>query len=265
MSDLKNMPTFFDTHAHLDQPEFDEDRDEVVSRARDAGVTSILAVGLTAQSSEATVELAGRYQGVYAAVGIHPNYAGAARPEDWERVSRLASERGVVALGETGLDRYRDHTPFGVQQEYFSRHLRLSQQTSLPVVIHSRECDEDILVMLRESRRLGPLTGILHSFCGTIETAAECLELGLHISFAGMVTYKKNDALREVAKTIPADRILIETDSPYLSPVPVRKIRRNEPAHVAHTAQCVAGVRGESIEGFAARTAQSARSLFRLN
>ena len=134
------MPIFFDTHAHLDQPEFDEDLDEVLRRAREAGVTSILAVGLTAQSSESTVQLAGRYQGVYAAVGIHPNYAGAARPGDWDRVSRLASERGVVALGETGLDRYRDHTPFGVQQEYFERHLRLSQQRSLLSITGTHPC-----------------------------------------------------------------------------------------------------------------------------
>ncbi len=257
------MPEYFDTHAHLDQAEFDEDRQQVLERARAAGVTSILAVGITADSSEATLKLASATEGMYAAVGIHPNYAGQAEPGDWDRVLALVGQPKVVALGETGLDRYWDYTPFEVQQDYFDRHLRLSQQTGLPVVIHSRDCDEDILAMLREAARRGPLRGILHSFSSTTQTAAECLSLGLHISFAGMATFRKSDALREVAKSIPADRILIETDSPYLSPHPLRG-KRNEPANVVHTAACLAEVRGQSVEEFAALTTANARRLFNL-
>jgi TatD DNase family protein len=195
-------------------------------------------------------------------VGIHPNYAAQAQGGDWERVVELASSQRVVALGETGLDRHWGYTPFDVQQDYFDRHLRLSQQTGLPVVIHSRDCDDDILAMLREAARRGPLRGIMHSFSGNAATAAECLELGLHISFSGMVTYKKNDALREVAKTVLADRLLIETDSPYLSPEPVRSIRRNEPAHVAHTAARLAAALGESLDELAHKTSANARLLF---
>lgn len=257
------MPEFFDTHAHLDQEEFDEDRQQVFERARGAGVTSILGVGITAASSEATVKLAASQDGMYAAVGIQPNYAGQAEPGDWDRVLALVGQPKVVALGETGLDRYWDYTPFEVQQDYFDRHLRLSQQTGLPVVIHSRDCDEDILIMLREAARRGPLRGIMHSFASTAETAAECLSLGLHVSFAGMATFRKSDALREVAKTIPDDRILIETDSPYLSPHPLRG-KRNEPAHVVHTAACLAEARGQSLEDFAALTTRNARRLFNL-
>lgn len=258
------MPEFFDTHAHLDQTEFDEDRQQVLERAAAAGVTSILAVGITAISSEATVQLAAANQDVYAAAGIQPNYAGQAEPGDWDRIQTLIQQPNVVALGETGLDRYWDYTPFEVQQDYFDRHLRLSQQTGLPVVIHSRDCDNDILAMLREAAARGPIRGIMHSFCSTAEMAAECLELGLHVSFAGMATFRKSGDLREVARQIPDDRILIETDSPYLSPHPLRG-KRNEPAHVVHTAACLAEARGQTLEAFAALTTQNARRLFGLN
>jgi TatD DNase family protein len=258
------MPAFFDTHAHLDQSDFDGDREAVVQRAREAGVASILSVATTAESSLATVRLAAQFEGVYAAVGIHPNSAAQAAPGDWDRVVGLIHEPRVAALGETGLDRHWDFTPFEVQQEFFDRHLRLSQDTGLPVVIHSRECDADILAMLHDARRRGPLSGILHSFCGSAETAAEGLALGLYISFAGMVTYKKNDALRAVARTIPGDRLLIETDSPYLTPEPIRKIRRNEPAHVVHTAACLAAARSVTVEEFAAQTTANAQRLFRI-
>src|SRR5262249_18373123 len=158
--------------------------------------------------------------------------------------------------------RHWDYTPFDLQRDYFDRHLRLSQQMGLPVLIHSRDCDDDILAMLREAVARGPLTGILHSFCSSAEVAAEGLSLGLHVSFSGMVTYKKNDALREVAKTIPPDRQLIETDCPYLSPEPVRSIRRNEPAHVVHTAARLAAALGEDVDELAKRTTANARRLF---
>jgi TatD DNase family protein len=273
------MPSLFDTHAHLDQEEFAADLGDVVVRAKAAGVESVLAVGVSAASSAATIELAVRYPpvgrtvssapsalpAVYAAVGIHPNYAAQAQDGDWERVVELARSPGVVALGETGLDRHWDYTPFDVQQDYFDRHLRLSQQTGLPVVIHTRDCDEDVLAMLRQAARRSPLRGIMHSFSGTEATAAECLALGLYVSFSGMVTYKKNEALRDVARNVPAERLLIETDSPYLSPEPVRSTRRNEPAHVAHTAARLATALGREVDEVARQTTANARRLFGLD
>lgn len=255
------MP-LFDTHAHLDQTDFDVDRAEVVARAREAGVEHIITIGTTAATSEICVRLAAEYEGVYAAVGIQPNSITQGEPGDWDRIVKLIDEPGVVAIGETGLDRYWDLTPFDVQQDYFDRHIRLSQARGLPFVVHMRDCDEDILVMLREAHLRGPLAGVLHSFTGGRSMAEECLAMGLYISFAGMVTFKKSNDLRAIAASVPDDRIFVETDSPYLSPEPVRKIKRNEPAHVRHTAACLAEVRGTKLEDFATLTTANARQLF---
>jgi TatD DNase family protein len=252
----------FDTHAHLDQPEFDADRAEVLARAREAGVQDIIAIGISADTSATCVKLAASCDGVYAAVGMQPNYLAEAKEGDWDRVVAMIGEPGVVAIGETGLDRYWDFTAFDVQQDYFDRHIRLSQERGLPFIVHMRDCDEEILVMLREARRRSPLNGVMHSFTGSRAMADECLTMGLYISFAGMVTFKKSDELRRVAAAVPSDRILIETDCPYLSPEPVRKIKRNEPAHVRHTAACLAEVRGTPLEAFAVQTTANAKRLF---
>jgi TatD DNase family protein len=246
----------------LDQPEFDADRADVVARARAAGVAEIIAIGTTADTSAVCVRLATEFEGVHAAVGMQPNYIAEAKPDDWDRVVALVDEPGVVAIGETGLDRYWDFTPFDQQQDYFDRHIRLSQERGLPFVVHMRDCDDDILAMLREAHQRGSLSGVMHSFTGSQAMAEECLAMGFYVSFAGMVTFKKSDALRAIAAAVPADRILVETDSPYLSPEPVRKIKRNEPAHVRHTAACLAAVRGESLEEFAAQSTANARRLF---
>lgn len=255
------MP-LFDTHAHLDQPEFDDDRAEAVARARVAGVENILAVGISADTSQACIQVAAEFEGVYAAVGMQPNYLAEAQPGDWDRIVAMLDEPRVVAIGETGLDRYWDFTPFEMQQDYFDRHLRLSQARGLPFIVHMRDCDEDILIMLREARQRGPLGGVLHSFTGSQAMADESVEMGLCISFAGMVTFKKSAELRAIAAGVPADRILIETDSPYLTPEPMRKIKRNEPAHVVHTAACLAEARGTTLEAFAEQTSANARRLF---
>jgi len=260
------MP-YVDTHVHLDQEEFDADRDAVLARSRQAEVEAIVCVGVSADSSQATLRLAETREGVYAAVGIQPNYSAQADDDDWPRIVAMADHRRVVALGETGLDRYWDYAPFELQQDYFDRHLRLAAERGLPVVIHCRDAEADLLPMLRAAAARGPLQGVLHAFSGDAATAAACLELGLYVSFAGMVTYrnKKFQPLRAVAETIPDDRILIETDSPYLVPEPLRgKQKRNEPAHVVHTAGCLADVRGVSLEQLAAQTTANARRLFGL-
>jgi TatD DNase family protein len=258
---ISNMP-LFDTHAHLDDEQFDADRDAVVARAHAAGVSTIVAVGTAVDSSQKCIDLAARYAGVYAAVGMQPNHCAEAQPGDWDRIVQLAGQPGVVALGETGLDRYWDYTPFEIQQDYFDRHLRLSQQLDLPFIVHMRDCGADIVQMLRDARQRGPLSGVMHSFTGDAALAAECFDLGLDISFAGMVTYNKSDELRAVAAAIPNDRILIETDAPYLSPHPKRGQRPNEPALLVHTAACLAKVRGVSADEFAAQTTMNARRLF---
>ncbi len=256
------MTPYFDTHAHIDQPPFDEDRELVIKRAEEAGLEGVVAIGVDIESSHRCVELANRFEMVHAAVGIQPNDVKDAQVDDWDHIVELTKSDCVVALGETGLDRYWDHSPFELQQDYFDRHLRLSQATGLPFIVHMRECEEDVLVMIREARSRGPLKGVMHSYTGSSAGAKEAIELGLMVSFAGMVTFKKSDELREVAKTVPLDQLLIETDSPYLSPEPVRKIKRNEPAHVVNTAKHLADVRGEDIKKFAEQTTWNARQLF---
>lgn len=254
--------TLFDTHAHIDQEEFDGDRDGLIERARAADLEGIVAVGCTADGSDKCVALAERYDLVHAAVGIQPNYCGEAADDDWDRIVELAARPGIVAIGETGLDRHWDYTPFDLQQDYFDRHMRLARERKIPFIVHMRDCDDDIMAMLREAHRDGPLSGIMHSFTGDAAMAAECVELGLHISFAGMVTFKKSDELRRTAAGISDDRLLIETDSPYLSPHPLRAKRPNEPSYIVHTAECLAEVRGITPEQLAEQTTGNARRLF---
>jgi TatD DNase family protein len=255
----------FDTHAHIDQADFDPDRRAVIERARAAGVSQLLAVGTTVASSRKCIEIAAEFAGVHAAVAIHPNYLAEAAPGDWDEIVAMAFAPGVVAIGETGLDRHWDFTPFDLQVEYFGRHVRLACERGLPFIVHMRDCEADVLESLRAAYAShGPLRGVMHSFTGDAAMAAECIALGMHISFAGMVTYKKSAELRACAATIPADRLLIETDCPYLSPEPVRSVRRNEPAHVRFTADCLATVRGMTVDELAALTTANAQALFRV-
>ena len=225
-----------DTHAHLDDRRLREQLPAVLERARSAGLIQVVAIGTTAQDSASVLEIAQAHKGVFAAVGVQPNHVAEAGTDDWPRIVALASQTRVVAIGETGLDRYWNRAPFPQQQEWFDRHLDLAGRLDLPVVIHCRDCEADIIHQLRQRGR--PVRGVLHSFTGNSEHASAFLELGLHISFAGMVTFanKSLDNLRAAAATIPTDRILVETDSPYLSPHPVRG-KPNQPAHLAWTAQ----------------------------
>lgn len=255
-------PELIDTHAHLDDERFAADLPDVLRRAAEAGVVRTVTVATTAATSRAAVALAARFPSLSATVGVQPNHAAEAAPGDWDEVVRLASAPGVVALGETGLDRYWDYTPFATQEDYFARHLGLSRRLALPVVIHCRDAEADVVRVLRaDFERHGPVRGVMHSFSGDIDTARACLAMGLYVSFAGMVTYKNAEALRGVAREIPADRVLVETDSPYLAPVPVRG-RRNEPAFVVHTAALLAQIRGVDMSEFAGGTTRNARALF---
>jgi len=254
----------FDTHAHLDEEAFHPDRNETVERALEAGVQTILTIGTTADSSERAVNLAATFPQVYAVVGIQPNYVAQMKPGDWERILKLSTADKVVGIGETGLDRYWDYAPIELQQDYFSRHIQLSRERDLPFVVHCREAEADVVELLQREAQQAPFKGLMHSFCGTPETAAACLDLGMYISFAGMLTFKKNDELRETAREIPLDRLLVETDAPYLAPVPQRG-KRNEPAFVKHTCACLAELHGKSPEEMSEITTRNAKTLFQLD
>ncbi|MGA0040444.1 MAG: TatD family hydrolase [Pirellulales bacterium] len=252
---------FFDSHCHLDPMRYGEDLPGVLERARAAGVAFLHVIGTRAADSAAAAALVEKEAGVTAAAGIHPNDADDATDEEWHEIVRLVESGRVQAVGETGLDWYRDTASPERQREFFDRHIRLAQRVGLPLVIHTRESTDDVLAMLREARERGPLTAVLHSFTGTVEQAAAAVRLGCFLGFAGMATFRSGGAVRDVAVTVPLDRLLIETDSPFLSPEPLRG-RRNEPAHVVHTARCLALARGESLADFAAATTANAKRLF---
>ena len=258
------LPELIDTHAHLDDEQFKDDLPAVLERAAAAGVSRIITIATTAADSRACVELAKRYLALGATVGLQPNNLAQGKPEDWDEIVRLVPEPGVVAVGETGLDRHWDYTPFPQQEDYFARHLELARKKGLPVVIHCRLAEADVVRMLRaDFDKYGPIKAVMHSFTGDQATADACLSMGLYISFAGMLTYKNAQNLRDVARTIPLDRLIIETDSPYLAPVPMRG-KRNEPANVVHMAACLANVKGVEPGVIAEHTTRNARSLFNL-
>ncbi len=253
----------FDTHAHLNSDAFEGVVDDVVARARAIGVRGIAVIGIDAATSRRACELAATHPGyLRAVVGIQPNSAAEAAPGDFAVIEELVQRPGVVGVGETGLDCYWDDTPIALQHEYFQQHLDLAVRVDLPVVIHMRQSAELIIAQLREQSQLP--AAVMHSFTGNIDEVRQCLDLGLMISFAGMVTFKKSEELREVAAFVPADRLLVETDSPYLSPEPLRGRRPNEPARVEHTLRCLAGVRGSSAEHLADVTSENALRFFKL-
>jgi TatD DNase family protein len=252
---------FYDSHCHLDPMRYGDDLPQVIARARAAGVAKMTVIGTRAADSEAAADLAAREPGLVSAAGIHPNDVAEIVADEWDRVVRLLSSGRARAVGETGLDWYRDFAPRELQREFFDRHLRVAQDFGLPVVIHTRESIRDTLDMLHEALRRGPLVPVLHSFTGSAAEAAEAVDIGCYLGFAGMVTFRSAGELREVAKTVPLDRLLIETDSPFLSPEPFRG-RRNEPAHVIHTARCLAIARGEPLEKLAAATTANAEQVF---
>src|SRR5438309_1156180 len=225
------MP-FIDSHCHIDGPEYDSDREEVIARARDAGVSTMLNVGTGDPHSgafERAVELAEKHSEIYAAVGVHPHDAKLYDDRAEQRLLNLVKQsKRVIAWGEIGLDYHYDHSPRDVQREVFRRQLRLARSLDLPVVIHSREADDDTVAILREELTGFERGGVMHCFGGSLAMARSAIELGFYVSFAGNLTFKKADDLRAVARQLPLDRLLIETDCPYLSPVPFRG-RRNAP------------------------------------
>ena len=254
--------TLIDTHAHLYDKKFANDLADALARARAAELSHIVVIGTTAEDSEICVQLSAEHAMLFAAVGIQPNHVADAKPGDWDQILRLVEQPKVVAVGETGLDRYWDYAPFDQQEEYFARHLELARKQNLAVVIHCREAEADVIRMLRDDYdRHGPVRGVMHSFCGDAESAKTAMDMGLYISIAGMVTYKKADNVRDMAKTVPLEKLLVETDSPYLAPEPKRG-KRNEPAFVAHTAAFLADLFTVDVQELARHTTANARDLF---
>ena len=257
----------FDTHCHLDIDSFDADRDEVIARVAGAGVIGLVTVGIDVPSSRRATELARRYagHGVYAAVGVHPNDCADA-PATWqESIRDLAGEPRVVAIGETGLDFYRDQAPRNTQEAFFRDQLALARELDLPIIIHCRESLDRTLELIDDeaATRGGPVRGILHCFSGTEEQMRRGAALGLMFGFGGTVTYKKNQALREVLADVSEQRLLVETDAPFLPPQPYRG-RRNEPAYVVETAQIVADARKTTVAEIERITTLNAGRLFGL-
>ena len=250
-----------DSHAHLTDERLAADVPGVLERARAAGVEGVVTIGTRVADSEGAVRLAEEHPDVYAAVGIHPHSADEATVEAMARIEELAGRPGVVAIGETGLDHHYDNAPGAAQREAFAAHLELGRRLDLPVVVHAREADDDVIAVLREAG--GGTRGVLHCFSSGQRLLETALAMGWYASFAGMITFSKygdSDLLRSV----PLDRLLVETDSPYLAPVPHRG-KRNEPAHVVEVARRAAEIRGEDPEALAAATLRNTRSLYRID
>ena len=238
-----------DTHAHVDMDAYDGDRAEVIQRARDNGVEYILNIGCDIDSSLRSMELAERYDFIYATAGVHPHDVKSIDNNTYDHLRGLLTHPKMIALGEIGLDFYKNYSPRDLQKEHFRKQAELACELNKPIIVHSRDANEEIVDILSDYYPKNPSarSGIFHCFSGNQELANRALEMGFYISFSGSVTFKKSDDLRTVAKMVPADRLFVETDCPFLAPVP-RRGRRNEPAYVGHTAQLIADVRGLKID-----------------
>lgn len=252
----------FDTHVHLNARQYKEDRDEVIKRAFAAGVTYMTVVGFDRETISLAIKIAEQYDTIYAAVGWHPVDAIDFTEEDLKWIEELSSHPKVVALGEMGLDYHWDKSPKDIQKEVFRKQIRLAKKVKMPIIIHNREATEDILAILKEEQA-EEVGGIMHCYSDSVEYLQECLDMNFYISLGGPVTFKNAVDPKEVAKQVPLDRLLIETDAPYLAPHPYRG-KRNEPGFVKLVAEKIAELRGMSYEEIAKITTENAFRLFRL-
>ncbi len=254
-----------DSHCHLDHEQFDADREAAIERALAAGVERMVAIGTGdgPPDLETGIRLADRYPAIYATVGVHPHDAGKASAETFQRLAELLRHPKVVALGEIGLDYHYDFSPREVQRDAFVEQMRVASDAGKPIVIHTREAWEDTLALIERHWRPAGLPGIMHCFSGGPVEAARCVDLGFYLSFGGIVTFPKALELQAAARNAPLDRILVETDAPYLAPVP-RRGKRNEPAYVVETARKLAELRGETLESIGATTTANLRRVMSL-
>jgi len=253
-----------DSHAHIQGKEYAGETAAVIERARQAGVEKIIAVGGAGDMSSNidAVALADAFSNIYATVGMHPHDAKDVSAEDLAKLRELAAHSKVVAVGETGLDYYYDHSPRDVQRRVFSQFIHMARETVLPIVVHERDAAKEAADLLR-SEGGGKLSGVIHCFTGNYEAACAYLDLGFYISFTGIITFKNADPLRDVVRRVPLERVLVETDSPYLTPVPHRG-KRNEPAHVRWVAETIAEIKAVSFEEVAVITTHNTQDLFKI-
>ncbi|MGH7771035.1 MAG: TatD family hydrolase, partial [Candidatus Binatia bacterium] len=250
------------SHAHIQETEFVQDINAVIHRAQEAGVEKIIVVGGAGDlsSNDTAIELAENFAGLFATVGMHPHDAKGVSEDDFNRLKHLAENPKVVAVGETGLDFYYEHSPRKVQMSLFCRFIQMARETRLPLVVHDREAHREVAELLRSEGR-GEIRGVIHCFTGDLGAAEDFLDLGFYLSFTGIITFKKSESLRDVVRRLPLDRILVETDSPYLAPVPHRG-KRNEPAFVRIVAETLARARGVTMAEVAQATRLNTERLF---
>lgn len=250
-----------DSHCHLDFPDFQEDLDALLARAADAGVGLMVSIGTRISQFDKVLAVAERYDNVYCTVGIHPHEAASEARTDAAQLIALAAHPKVIGFGETGLDYFYDHSPRQQQQAAFRSHIQAARQAGLPVIVHTRDADEDTAAILAEEAAAGPFTGLIHCFSSSRQLAEKAIELGLYVSLSGIITFNKAEDLRETVRGLPLDRLLVETDAPYLAPVPKRG-KRNEPAFVAHTAAKLAELKGLEANALADATTENFYRLF---
>jgi TatD DNase family protein len=250
-----------DSHCHLDFPDFGPELDDVVARARAAGVGTMLTIGTRLKSFDGVLRVAERFDDVWCSVGIHPHEAAAEPIEESAALVERAQHPRVVGIGEAGLDYYYEHSPKADQVRNFRAHIAASRETGLPLIVHARDADDDLCEIMSEESARGAFPGLIHCFSSTTKLARTALDLGMMISISGIVTFKKADELRAIVADVPLDRLLVETDAPYLAPVP-RRGKRNEPAFVAHTAEAVAQIKGVETAQLAEATTDNFFQLF---
>lgn len=255
---------FIDTHTHLDDARYDNDREPVIARAREAGVEAFVTIGCDLTTSRAAVALAEQYPFVYASIGIHPHEVKHIKDDWYDEFRRLVKNKKVVAYGEIGLDYHYNHSSLSDQRVRFREQVQLARELKLPLIIHTREAQQDTITILREEKA-SEVGGVFHCFSGDAWLAKDALDLGFYLSFSGIVTFQNASMLRDIAKTVPLDRLLIETDCPYLAPVPYRG-KRNEPAYVVQVADKLAALHGTlSSQEIAAHTTANAKRLFKIS
>lgn len=250
----------FDTHAHLDDEKFDTDRDEIIGGLKAEGLSFVVNVGADMESSRKSVALAQKYDFIYAAVGVHPHAAGEMREADMKELEELSKHPKVVAIGEIGLDYHYDDTDPEAQKIWFEKQLRLAAKLQLPYIIHDRDAHTDVLDIIK---KVGYFNGVMHCFSGSVEMAREVAKMGMYVSIAGTVTFKNAPKVKAVAKTVPLDKLLIETDCPYLTPEPFRG-KRNNSGYVKYTAAQIAELRGMSTEELAKITLENGKKFYNI-
>ena len=243
------MHMLIDSHCHLDFPEFVEDRDDVIRRAREVGVRLMLTISTKITEADKIISLAEAYEDLVCSIGIHPHEAGREPETSADELARIAAHPKVVGIGETGLDYYYEHSPREAQKKNFQSHISASRDTNLPLIVHARDADTDTATILEEETAKGSFPGLIHCFTAGPELAERALNIGMYISFSGIATFKNAQEIRDVIEIVPLDRILVETDAPFLAPTPHRG-KRNEPSFVRHTAELIADIKGISYQDF---------------